>query len=114
MHISKIHNHLKESRIINAPTSNTPTGHNKRPDGKTAISFDKNRKFASTPKEYAALIHEVFENTLTEKGFDRVRKNILVRIAKTLITKENYREYINLSSQEVYNHIEEYIISKLK
>jgi len=111
--ISKQHNHLQEPKKITAPTNTTPSGCSKNPNGEPAIRVDKNRKFATTPKEYAELVHEVMENELQRKGILGLRLKLLMDMVRGIVTKKNYLQYINLSAEAIYFIIEQKILEQV-
>ena len=113
MKISKIHNHLKESRHIASTTATQPFGLNTNPQGLPGIRIDKNRKFAITPKEYVALIKECMESMLLKKGFDKQRFKLIMTFTDKIITEKNYLAYINLPAIGIYQKIENEILVRL-
>ena len=111
--ISKQHNPLGETKTINGPTNQTPIGLNNNPSGQRAIKVDKNRKFATKPKEYAELIHEVMENELQRKGILGLKLKLLMDIVRGLVTKRTYKSYINLSAEAIYLILEQQILEEV-
>lgn len=111
--ISKQHNHLHEEKKITGPTNMTPVGLNNNPNGERQIQFDKKRKFATTPKEYAELVHEVMENELQRKGIFGLKLKLLMDMVRALVNKKSYLSYINLSAEAIYLDLEQKILEQV-
>lgn len=104
-------NPLHEPRQFNG--SHIAAGNNLNPKGERQIAIDKKRKFATKPKEYAKLLHEVMSNELDKRDFDRHQKRLILKITEQRITDKTYEAYINMTADEIYSSIEIYILSKI-
>ena len=96
MKISKIHNHLKESRHITSATATKPFGLNTNPEGLPGIRIDKNRKFAVTPKEQGVKDEE--KPLSTKKVEISSKKSI--EVDRNVDRVDNNQENIETSSSK--------------
>ena len=104
-----------EDHKITGPCNTTVAyGNSKKPDGRgDGLNINKKRKFAETPEEYRALLLEVLENELCQRGFDAKKKKLVLAIAGKLITEKNWKSWINDTAPQIYTRVENFILSNL-